>query len=185
MNKTNYCVGCVFNGTINGAMPECSNCPQKDKAIVASIKTENANAADMMAEFVDELLPADADTSQSVSNKAVRRERRAVAKRYDSKTPKTLGAAFVYEMSFDFPVCKQKTLVNSGIVPLTSQLKSWQRKAESTEMKMALQNVSIILNKVQQCGGEIIASHRYGDILHLTIGFREKCNWLDFRQKTA
>lgn len=212
MSKMNYCVGCYFNGTVDGYMPECTNCCAKIAALTETNKNEMC--ADEL--FADD---ANADISQPVVAKNVRRnQRRIAAKKFNRKAPQTLAivtaksnrtqgvdekeiarskftnvsknATFAYKtsVSLEFPEISvsQRRFPYLKNHDLISQLKSWKEADNaSNEMKTACNTAINVLDKAEKCGGAIVGLHRSKNTLHLTIGFREKISLLDFRQKTA
>lgn len=115
MNNSNYCVGCLFNGTVDGNESECCNCHKKDAAIIASI--EKNKAAVKMLDYVDNLLPdtKQYDTIRQDKKKARRMQRRIADKKYSKKAPKNLAITTaklnrlsVGSSSDDFEVANKK-----------------------------------------------------------------------------
>lgn len=92
-----YCVGCLLKdgsitGHVDGQVPECKFCYEKDAAIIASI--ENNEAAVDMLNHVDELLPVMEETDATRQNgKERRRQQRILAKKYAKRAPKNLAIA--------------------------------------------------------------------------------------------
>lgn len=205
MMNSNYCVGCFFAGTPDGYMPEC-NCCRKDNAIIGSV--ENNEAAVDMLDYVDELLPntKQYDTRQN-ARKTRRMQRRIAAKKYAKKAPKSLAivnakldrvpvsassddlavaikkcfnadkkAIYAYHTSIfiELEELPKNFRFGRSLASLIFKIFDWAESADINVLEAALSN-----------DGQLVGLHREGNVLCLTIGFRDKASRLDFIRKTA
>lgn len=215
MQNVNCCEGCFYAGVTNGYKPECNCArATKYKETEKSVPTELIDDIDellpdtnqhdtyqddkktrrMQRRIAAKKYAKNAPKTLAVVNAKYNRiPSTALLDSFDAAGKKIFNAeknaAHIYRapiIKLEFPEIPKETLFGNSIYSLLYRLSDWKTKDDSTtEMKIACETAIDYLNTASRYDAQVVGLHREGNILHLTLGFREKISMLDFLQKTA